>query len=57
MITPGTLRENGGFGLLEIGIALVFSAAFIVVLLNALKKAPLVARNHPMLEESLHHHV
>ncbi len=57
MITPATLGENGGFGLLEIGSAITFAAAFIFVLLRALAKAPVVARNHPMLEESLHHHI
>ena len=57
MITPGTLGENGGFGLLEIGMALVFASGFIFVVLRTLASAPLVARNHPMLEESLHHHI
>jgi hypothetical protein len=57
MITPGSLGENGGFGLMEIGMAMVFAAGFIFVVLRALAKAPLVARNHPMLEESLHHHI
>jgi len=55
MITPGSLRENGGFGLLEIGVALVFAASFIFVLMKTLAKAPVVAKHHPMLEESLHH--
>jgi hypothetical protein len=57
MITPGTLGENGGFGLMEFGIAAVFAAGFIFVVLRALTKAPLVAQNHPMLEESLRHHI
>ncbi len=57
MIAPGTLQEHGGFGLIEIGVSLIFASFFILVVMNALKKAPLVARNHPMLEESLHHHI
>jgi hypothetical protein len=57
MITPATLGENGGFGLFEIGSAIAFAAAFIYVVLRALAKASVVARNHPMLEESLHHHI
>lgn len=57
MITPGTLKENGGFGLLEIGLAMVYLAAFLYVVLSSLAKQPLVAKNHPMLEESLHHHI
>jgi hypothetical protein len=56
MITPGTLSENGGFGLIEIGTALIFATAFTLVLLNSLSKAPVVALKHPMMEESLHHH-
>ena len=57
MVTPGSLSENGGFGLLEIGLALIFGAGFSFVVLQSLSKAPLVAKNHPMLEESLHHHI
>jgi len=57
MITPGTLKENGGFGLLELGLMFVYAGAFIYVVLNQLSKAPLYAKNHPMLEESLHHHI
>ncbi len=57
MITPGSLGENGGFGFIEIGMAAIFAVGFIYVVLRALTKAPLVARKHPMLEESLHHHI
>ena len=57
MVTPGVLRENGGFGFLEIGILMIFLSAFLYVVLNGLKKLPLVAKNHPMLEESLHHDI
>ena len=55
MITPGTLSENGGIGLMEIGTFLVFAAAFLWILSTGLTKAALVPRNHPMLQESLHH--
>lgn len=57
MITPGTLKDNGGMGFLEIGLLMVYTAAFLYVVLSNLAKQPLVAKNHPMLEESLHHHV
>jgi hypothetical protein len=57
MVTPGVMQSSGGLGLLEIGLALMFFAAFIYVALNALSKMPLVAKNHPMMEESLHHHI
>jgi hypothetical protein len=57
MVTPGTLKESGGFGFLEIGMAMIFGVAFLFVVLSSLAKVPLVARNHPMLEESVHHHI
>jgi len=57
MITPGTLKESGGFGFLEIGMAMVFGVAFLFVVLSGLAKMPLIAKNHPLLEESIHHHI
>ncbi|WP_109832303.1 quinol:cytochrome C oxidoreductase [Reichenbachiella versicolor] len=57
MVTPGTLKENGGFGLLEVGLFMVFAAAFLFVMLRALAKHPLIAKNHPMMGETLHHHI
>jgi len=57
MITPGVMKYNGGLGLLEIGLGLIFLAAFLYVSFNALSKVPLVAKNHPMMAESLNHHI
>ena len=57
MVTPGVLKENGGFGFLEIGMLLLFLSAFLYVILNGLTKLPLVAKNHPMLDESLNHDI
>ncbi|MAJ51469.1 MAG: quinol:cytochrome C oxidoreductase [Flammeovirgaceae bacterium] len=57
MITPGTLKENGGYGLVEFGTMLIYGGAFLYVALNSLSKAPLFAKKDPMLDESLHHHV
>jgi hypothetical protein len=57
MITPGTMKFDGGFGLLEVGLLLVFLGSFLFVVLRQIAKAPLFAKNHPMLNESLHHHV
>lgn len=57
MITPGTLKEHGGFGFLEIGLAMIYLSVFIYVVANTLSKAPLIAKNHPMLQESLHHNI
>ena len=57
MITPGTLKEHGGYGFLELGVMFIYAGAFIYVVLNSLSKAPLFGKNHPMLQESLHHHI
>lgn len=57
MVTPGTLKENGGYGFLELGVMFVFAGAFVYVILNSLSKVPLFGKNHPMLKESLHHHI
>ncbi len=57
MIVPGTLKENGGYGLLELGVMFVYAGAFTYVILNSLSKVPLFGKNHPMLKESLHHHI
>ncbi len=57
MVSPGTVGESGGFGFMEIGIILVYLSAFLYVAMNALSKAPLFAKHHPMLQESLHHHI
>ncbi len=57
MITPGVMKNEGGVGFLEIGLFMVFGAAFLYVVLNALSKHPLVAKQHPMMEESLNHHI
>jgi hypothetical protein len=57
MIMPGTTKENGGFFILEIGTVLLFACAFIYVFATQLAKNNLIARNHPMMEESLHHSI
>jgi hypothetical protein len=57
MVTPGVMKYSGGLGFLEIGLAMVFLAAFLYVVLSSLTKFPLVAKQHPMMEESLNHHI
>lgn len=57
MITPGVMQKNGGFGFIEIGTTLIFLAAFLLVVFTSLQKFPLFGKNHPMLQESLHHHI
>ncbi|MGD1839627.1 MAG: quinol:cytochrome C oxidoreductase [Thermonemataceae bacterium] len=57
MIMPGTVKENGGFFLVEIGTLLMFIGGFVLVFANTLSKYGLIPKNHPMLEESLHHSI
>ena len=57
LATPGVMQFDGGLGFIEIGTALIFLSAFLMVVLSSLSKMPLVGKNHPMLEESLHHNI
>jgi hypothetical protein len=56
MIMPGTMKETGHIGLLEIGLPLVYFGVFGLVVSMVLSRAPLVAKNHPYFKESLQHH-
>ncbi|MCX2573286.1 quinol:cytochrome C oxidoreductase [Pedobacter sandarakinus] len=56
MIMPGAVEEGtNGFSFIEIGIAAGFVGLFTFTVLGALSKKPLIAKNHPLLQESLHH--
>ena len=55
MVMPGTLFDQWNFGLLEVGMFMLFLGVFVNFVLNALTKAPLVQKNHPFLQESKHH--
>ena len=57
LVMPGTVGEHWHYGLLEIGMFLMFLGVFIFTVLNALTKAPLVPKHHPYLDESIHHHI
>lgn len=57
MIMPGTVAQNRGFGVIEIGSAIGFVGLFTFLVLNKLSKQSLAPKNHPFLEESLHHQV
>jgi hypothetical protein len=57
MVTPGIMKEQGALGILEIGVALIFLAAYLLVVLGSLARIPLVGKNHPTLAESLNHHI
>ncbi len=57
MIMPGTVGTERGFGIIELGTFIGFIGIFAYLMLNSLSKAPLVPKNHPYLEESLHHDI
>ena len=56
MVLPGTMHDHGSLGFIEIGMFLMFLGAFIMVTLRALSKSPLMPKNHPMYDESIHLH-
>lgn len=56
MIMPGTVGANWFIGVAELGSVLFFGGLFIFVSFSALAKAPLLVKNHPMIEESKHFH-
>lgn len=57
MVMPGSVKADWGIGILEVGLFLGFLGLFLFVVHNSLAKAPLVAKNHPYLDEAKHHHV
>jgi hypothetical protein len=57
MVTPGVMKDFGGFGLIEIGLILIYASAFGFVVMTSLSKMGLIPKNHPMLQESIHHHI
>lgn len=54
MVLPGTLHEHGHIGMLEIGMFLMFTGVMIISILTAISKRPLMPKNHPFYDESLH---
>ncbi len=57
LVAPGTMKEGGHIGLLEVGMAVGFVGLFAFVITKTLASAPLVAKNHPFFEESVHHEI
>jgi len=57
LVIPGTMGSHGHFGFMEIGMFLGFLGLFVFVVLSQLAKAPVVVKNHPYLDESIHHHI
>lgn len=55
IIWPNVVHESK-FGILEIGAFLGYLGIFSLVVSTWLAKASLVPKNHPYLQESLHHH-
>jgi hypothetical protein len=56
MITPGTLKGLGSFGLIELGTVLLYFSAFAFVVYAGLNGKRLIAKHHPMIHESINHH-
>ncbi len=57
IVSPGAMGPDGTVGLIEIGPFLAFLGMFLFVVLGAIAKRPLLVKNHPYLQESLHHHI
>jgi len=62
MIMPGTVGAQRAWyveiGWIEIGTFFCFAGLFTYMVLTALSKLPsLIPKKHPLLEESLHHHI
>ncbi len=56
MVFPGPSRDHVPFMLVDLGIGLGFVGLIMFLTGRALAKAPLLARNHPFVKESLIHH-
>lgn len=56
MVMPGSVFDHWAIGFLEIGMFLFFLGLFIFTVLRSISKAPLLVKNHPYLDENLHHH-
>lgn len=56
MVTPGTMKQYGKFGFLEVGMFLFFLGGYVFLVLKSLAGRPLVVKNHPYLEESKYIH-
>jgi hypothetical protein len=57
MIMAGSMGPNASIGFMEIGMMLLVLGLFIKVILTNLTKAPLTVKNHPFLDESIHHEI
>lgn len=56
LVMPGTVGANWGIGFIEVGMFVAFLSFFVFWTLRALSKAPILAKNHALLAEGIHHH-
>ena len=56
MIMPSTVGDQWSIGVGELGALAFFLGLFIFIVFTALTKAPLMPKNHPLIEESKHFH-
>lgn len=56
MIMPATVGDRWFIGIPEIASVMFFLGLFLLVVFNALTKAPLLAKRNPFIEESKHFH-
>ncbi|HLW30246.1 MAG TPA: hypothetical protein VKX29_05250, partial [Brumimicrobium sp.] len=57
MVMGGSMGPTASIGAMEIGMAVLFLGLFVRVVLVKLSQTPLVAKNHPFMDESLHHEI
>lgn len=57
MVTPGIMGKDWHLGFVEFGTMIGYLGLFFWSTLRELSQATLVPKHHPMLQESLHHHI
>ena len=57
MIMPGVMGAERKIGFMEVGMFAFFIGVFGYVMFKALAKLPLFQKNHPYMEEAIHHEV
>jgi hypothetical protein len=55
MIMPGAAGEDARIGVLEFSMTILYAGLFLFVVFRSLASKPLIVRNDPFLEESLHY--
>ncbi|TNE56259.1 MAG: quinol:cytochrome C oxidoreductase [Bacteroidetes bacterium] len=57
MFMAGSMGATAYIGFMELGMMLLVLGFFVRVILTNLTKAPLTVKNHPFLDESIHHDI